>query len=208
MRKLYKSSKDRKKEKRELEEKANDNYSYYVGIYALMVFLDNVTTILKITTQIEKGIKDFEVKEEIFNSGFDWHTTVNRIITFFEKKYPMLRAREDFKIMDEKKGGGKVKKVFLATKLLHEADYNTKYLKNLLKARETEVKKAEMTLIHLISIMNVAEECFYSEKLKMDVNERRNIRTILTKYKKGIKAPIIQILEENEFNTYPEEKVS
>lgn len=70
--------------------------------------------------------------------------------------------------------------------------YYVKYKKSILKVNKyDEGRYLELKLLDLLAIMEVAEECFYSSHLNMDINERKTVRTIITKYKKGIKDKII-----------------
>lgn len=189
LRKIKKSSKQKKIEKKENEKIADGNHTYYIGMVALRVFADRVTKLLKIRNQIEKEIKDFKINEELLNADFEWHDTINRLLNFFTKKYPKSKKDKDFTIMDKVK---KVNFVFFATKNIYQQNYNVKYKKSILKVNKyDEGRYLELKLLDLLAIMEVAEECFYSSYLNMDINERKTVRTIITKYKKGIKDKII-----------------
>lgn len=188
-RRIKKNSKQKKIEKKENEKIADENHTYYVGMVALRVFADSVTKLLKIRAQIEKEIKDFKINEELLNAHFEWHDTINRLLNFFTKKYPESKKDKDFTIMDKVK---KVNFVFFATKNIYQQNYNLKYKKSILKVNKyDEGRYLELKLLDLLAIMEVAEECFYSSHLNMDINERKTVRTIITKYKKGIKDKII-----------------
>lgn len=194
IKKSYELIKTEKKAKKELEKKipqiANDNYTYYVLIRSIRGFMDDASTYLRLKAQINKGKVGVIRNEMIDFNHKEWLSIINRFLNFIIKKYPKLIKDEDFKIMDN----AKVVKCTAMTKSLHFLDIKKAYGANF-KSKYPEVKEAMYFLANIIARFNVIHECAYSNNLKMDVTERKNIRTILTKFNRYLRPTIMEIIK-------------
>ena len=192
--KSYEVIKTEKKAKKELEKKApqiaNNNYSYYVLMRSIRGFIDDTSTYLRLKNQINKG-KVKVIKNEMIDFNHkEWLSVINRFLNFIIKKYPKMTKDEDFKIMDNTK----VVKCAAMTKSLHLLDIEKAYGSNF-KSKYLEVREAMYFLANVIARFNVIEECVYSNNLKMDIIERKTVRTILTKFNKYLRPIIMEIIK-------------
>lgn len=194
IKKSYEVTKSEKKAKKELEKKApqiaNDNYSYYTLIRSIRGFLDDTSTYLKLKNQINKGKVEVIRNEMIDFDHKEWLSVINRFLNFIIKKYPKMTKDEDFEIMDNTK----VVKCAAITKSMHFLDIEKAYGSNF-KSKYPEVKEAMYFLANVIARFNVIEECVYSNNLKMDITERKNVRTILTKFNRYLRPTIMEIIK-------------
>ena len=194
IKKSYEVTKSEKKAKKELEKKApqitNDNYSYYILIRSIRGFMDDASTYLRLKNQINKGKLEVIKNEMIDFNHKEWLSVINRFLNFIIKKYPKMTKDEDFKIMDNTK----VVKCVAITKSMHFLDIEKAYESNF-KSKYPEVKEAMYFLANVIARFNVIEECVYSNNLKMDITERKNVRTILTKFNKYLRPTIMEIIK-------------
>lgn len=194
IKKSYEVTKSEKKQKKELEKKApqiaNDNYSYYVLIRSIRGFMDDASTYLRLKNQINKGKVEVIRNEMIDFNHKEWLSVINRFLNFIIKKYPKMTKDEDFEIMDNTK----VVKCAAITKSLHFLDIKKAYGANF-KSKYPEIKEAMYFLANVIARVNVIEECVYSNNLKMDITERKNVRTILTKFNRYLRPTIMEIIK-------------
>lgn len=63
-----------------------------------------------------------------------------------------------------------------------------------------EVQKSLDGLVRCLASADLIDDCLYSDDLKMDLKQRKYLRTISTKFKKNIKPEIILLLKENVYN--------
>ena len=194
IKKSYEVIKTEKKAKKELTKKApqitNDNYSYYVLIRSIRGFIDDTSTYLRLKNQINKGKVEVIKNEMIDFNHKEWLSVINRFLNFIIKKYPKMTKDEDFTIMDN----AKVVKCAGVTKLMHFLDISRAYGSNF-KSKYPEVREAMYFLANVIARFNVIQECVYSNNLKIDIAERKNIRTILTKFNKYLRPTIMEIIK-------------
>lgn len=194
IKKSYEVIKTEKKAKKELTKKApqiaNDNYSYYTLIRSIRGFMDDASTYLRLKNQINKGKVEIIRNEMIDFNHKEWLSVINRFLNFIIKKYPKMKKDEDFEIMDNTK----VVKCVTITKSMHFLDIEKAYGSNF-KSKYPEVKEAMYFLANVIARFNVIEECVYSNNLKMDITERKNVRTILTKFNKYLRPTIMEIIK-------------
>lgn len=192
-RKIKLSPEKRKEQEKKIENLAEENYSYYILIRAIRGFLDSTTTYLKLKNQIEKNQKIIIIKNEMIDFKHkEWLDIINRFFNFILKKYPNLKNDFDFKVMDDNK---KVVDVTTLTVRLHTNDYRFKYA-SCAKSKYPEVRGAINFLFDILGRINTITECVNSKKLKIDINERKTIKTILTRFNKYLRPTIIDILEE------------
>ena len=194
IKKGYEQKKAEKKAKKVLRKNApqiaNDNYSYYVLVRSIRGFIDDASTYLKLKTQINKGKVEVIKNEMIDFNHKEWASVINRFLNFIIKKYPKMTKDEDFEIMDNTK----VVKCAAITKSMHFLDIEKSYGSNF-KSKYPEVREAMCFLANVIARFNVIEECVYSNNLKMDIVERKNVRTILTKFNKYLRPTIMEIIK-------------
>lgn len=152
--------------------------------------MDDASTYLRLKAQINKGKVEVIRNEMIDFNHKEWLSVINRFLNFIIKKYPKLTKDEDFKIMNNEK----VVKCTAMTKSLHFLDLKKAYGSNFI-SKYPEVREAMCFLANVIARFNVLYECAYSANLKMDVTERKNIRTILTKFNRHLKPTIMEIIK-------------
>ena len=190
---LYKTQKNKKKEKKDIVSFAEKNYSYYILIRAIRGFLDSTTLYLKLKNQIERDGKVSKINNEMIDFEHkSWLDIINRFLKFIIKKYPTFNKDFDFRVMDK---NPKIVEVTTLTVRLYINDYKFKY-GNCAKNESSEVKGAINFLFDVSGRIDTITECVNSKKLDIDLNEKKNIKTIITKFNKYLKPTIMEILEE------------
>jgi hypothetical protein len=155
--------------------------------------LDSTTLYLKLKNQIERDGKVSKINNEMIDFEHkSWLDIINRFLKFIIKKYPTFDRDFDFRVMDK---NPKIVEVTTLTVRLHTNDYKFKY-GNCAKSESQEVKGAINFLFDVLGRIDTITECVNSKKLDIDLNEKKNIKTIITKFNKYLKPTIMEILEE------------
>ena len=192
-RKLYKTQEKKNKEKKDIISFAEKNYSYYILLRSIRGFLDSTTLYLKLKNQIERDGKVSKINNEIIDFCHrEWLDVINRFLKFIIKKYPTFDKDFDFRVMDK---NPKIVEVTTLTVRLHTNDYKFKY-GNCAKNESQEVVGAINFLFDILGRIDTITECVNSKKLDIDLNEKKNIKTIVTKFNKYLRPTIMEILEE------------
>ena len=190
---LYKTQEKKKKEKKHIVSFAERNYSYYVLIRAIRGFLDSATLYLKLKNQIERDGKVSKINNEMIDFEHkSWLDIINRFLKFIIKKYPNFDKDFDFRVMDK---NPKIVEVTTLTVRLYINDYKLKY-GNCAKSEFPEITGAINFLFDVLGRIDTITECVNSKKLDTDVIEKKNIKTIVTKFNKYLRPTIMEILEE------------
>lgn len=196
MARKIKISKEKKKEleaQKKLREMENRNIisqnpSFYTLLYAMhstaKLFIDN----FGIFEQLKQG-KVTEIKNDMLQ-GFEWLPTINMLDKALNKTYE--------KSHKELLNVPMVRRIYEVTTGIFYKENIQRWKKNI-KSNCPEVRKALELVIRIISSFQTIQDCIYFPEIKINIQHRKYIRTMVTKFKNTLYEELVKTIEEVEY---------